>query len=149
MNDLKITPTRTVRGTWWGIFAKGRNWNWLVHVLTLIAFSDHTQLSNQGSWKATYRGRMKLQINMGGSPKMVVFTPQIIHLFIGFSMKQTIHFGVHLFLETPIYRNLLMGWPGKQVQCLGWCHIMTSTPVNYREKYGSACGFVRNILLIV
>ena len=30
-------------------------------------------------------------------------TTQIIHLFIGFSIIFTIHFGVPLFLETPIY----------------------------------------------
>ena len=30
------------------------------------------------------------------------FSPQIIHLFIGFSMIFTIHFGVPPFLETPI-----------------------------------------------
>ena len=30
------------------------------------------------------------------------FSPQIIHLFIGFSIILTIHFGVPLFLETPI-----------------------------------------------
>ena len=30
------------------------------------------------------------------------FSPQIIHLFIGFSIIFTIHFGVPLFLETPI-----------------------------------------------
>ena len=30
-------------------------------------------------------------------------TPQIIHLFIGFSIMFTIHFGVPVFLETPKY----------------------------------------------
>ena len=29
-------------------------------------------------------------------------TPQIIHLFIGFSIVFTIHFGLPVFLETPI-----------------------------------------------
>ena len=31
------------------------------------------------------------------------FSPQIIHYFNRVSMKKTIHFGVPLFLETPIY----------------------------------------------
>ena len=36
-------------------------------------------------------------------PKIVFFfTPQIIHLFIGFSIIFTIHFGVLVFLETPM-----------------------------------------------
>ena len=35
-------------------------------------------------------------------PKIGVFTPQIIHLFIGFSLMFTIHSGVPLFLETPM-----------------------------------------------
>ena len=37
--------------------------------------------------------------------KFRVFTPQIIHLFIGFSLIITIDFGVTLFLETPISQN--------------------------------------------
>ena len=44
---------------------------------------------------------------MGVEPKIGVFTPQIIHLFIRFSIIFTIHFGgTPLFLETPIYSNL-------------------------------------------
>ena len=37
-------------------------------------------------------------------PKMVGFSPQIIHLFIGISIIFTIHFGVPLFLETSILK---------------------------------------------
>ena len=40
--------------------------------------------------------------NVGVEPKIGLFAPQIIHLFIGFSMIFTIHFGVPLFLETPM-----------------------------------------------
>ena len=39
--------------------------------------------------------------DMGVNPK-IWENPQIIHLFIGFSIIFTIHFGVPLFLETPI-----------------------------------------------
>ena len=39
----------------------------------------------------------------GCFPKIVGFSPQIIHLFIGFSLIFTIHFEVPLFLETSIY----------------------------------------------
>ena len=35
-------------------------------------------------------------------PKIVGFSPQIIHGLIGFSMKKTIHLGAPLFLETPV-----------------------------------------------
>ena len=38
-----------------------------------------------------------MYIDMGVEPKIGVFTPQIIHLFIGFSIIFTIHFGVPLF----------------------------------------------------
>ena len=45
---------------------------------------------------------------MGGPPKnRGVFTPQIIQLFIGFSIIFTIHFGVPLVLETSIYQQKL------------------------------------------
>ena len=36
------------------------------------------------------------------------FSPQIIHFVHSFSMKYTIHFGVPLFLETPIYCTLML-----------------------------------------
>ena len=36
--------------------------------------------------------------------------PQIIHLFIGFSIIFTIHFGVALFLETPISSHQFGGF---------------------------------------
>ena len=39
-------------------------------------------------------------------PKIGVKPTQIIHLFIGFSIIFTIHFGVPLFLETPILKPL-------------------------------------------
>ena len=39
---------------------------------------------------------------MGVEPKIGVFTPQIIHLFIGFSIIFTIHFGGF----TPIFGNI-------------------------------------------
>ena len=46
---------------------------------------------------------------MGVEPKIGffhVFSPQIIHLFIGFgTIIFTIHFGLPLFLETPICRS--------------------------------------------
>ena len=38
----------------------------------------------------------------GCQPKNSGFYSQIIHLFIGFSIIFTIHFGVPVFLETPI-----------------------------------------------
>ncbi len=43
---------------------------------------------------------------MGVEPKIGGNTPQIIHLFIGFSIIFTIHFGVPLFLETPIWWSI-------------------------------------------
>ena len=41
--------------------------------------------------------------HMGVEPKIVGFAPQIIHLFIGFSILFTIHFGVPLFLVQHPY----------------------------------------------
>ena len=44
--------------------------------------------------------------DMGVEPK-IDENSQIIHLFIGFSIIFTIHFGVPLFLEIPIYIYVL------------------------------------------
>ena len=48
--------------------------------------------------------------HMGIEPKIVFFfSPQIIHLFIGFgTIIFTIHFGVPLFFETPILRGYMI-----------------------------------------
>ena len=47
--------------------------------------------------------QMCCSCHLGVEPKIVFFfTPQIIPCLIGFSIIFTIHFGVPLFLETPI-----------------------------------------------
>ena len=56
-----------------------------------------------------------LKVYLGVKPKIgVVFTPQIIHLFIGFSMIFTIHFGgftTPIFGLTPIWTVLYSTLP--------------------------------------
>ncbi len=53
--------------------------------------------------RQAFRMRFR-RIYMGVSKNRGV-SPQIIHLFIGFSMIFTIHFGIPLFLEAPIYES--------------------------------------------
>ena len=45
--------------------------------------------------------------DMGVEPKIGVFTPQIIHLFIGFSIIFIIHFQVPIFLVQHPYSALI------------------------------------------
>ena len=48
-------------------------------------------------------------------PKRVFFFPQIIHLFIGFSIIFTIHFGIPLFLQRPIYTWFFLKCPSLHI----------------------------------
>ena len=67
--------------------------------------------------------------------KIVGFPPKSSTL-IGFSMIFTIHFGVPLFLETPISSESIMEWNGRNV--LTWCPSARFLDLQFRHKSSKA-----------
>ena len=103
-----------------------------------ILINDNVLYHLNTTWRNSYMGVSK---NRG-------IYPQIIHLFIGFSIIFTIHFGVPLFLETAIYSYWFndrspTGWekpitstnlPTKNVLNLLNCLCSTNTFMNFLTK---------------
>ena len=71
------------------------NMGYFQYMVIFIIFYDDMEM-NLEYFLPVFFQYMGVSKNMGVSP-------QIIHLFIGFSLIFTIHFGVPLVLETPIW----------------------------------------------
>ena len=77
--------------------------------------------------------RQNNQLGMGSLwmfPKNIGFFPQIIHLFIGFSINSTILFGVPLFLETSEVADMIFS-----------AHSSIANPIQMRSFGGILRGW--------
>ena len=71
---------------------------WKIHHGKMVFTRKHGDF--QGRAVSFREGNLFLLL--GVEPKIGGFTPQIIHLFIGFSLIFTIHFGYHYFWKRPV-----------------------------------------------
>ena len=92
-------------------------------------FTAHLQGSLWHFWE------LAQTVQYGCFWKIVGFPPKSSTL-IGFSMIFTIHFGVPLFLETPISSESIMEWNGRNV--LTWCPSARFLDLQFRHKSSKA-----------